>query len=383
MIYLDHHATTPCDARVVETMLPWMTEKFGNPHSDHAMGREASEAIEQALQTIADVIEAPVDSLIVTSGATESNNLAIRGACLHPRQKKRHIVSVATEHPAVLDVLEDMRRDGFRVTLVSVGADGTVDLDHIARVIDDDTAMVSVMWANNEIGTINPIELIAELCHDRGVLLHSDATQTLGRIPVNVIGSDVDLTSFSAHKAYGPKGIGILVAGNGNRRVRLRPQIVGGGQQHNLRSGTLNPAAIIGMAKAFQLCKEELAASTDRINALRAQLWNKLSQKITGLTLNGPALDSSLRLPGNLNFSVPGIEGETWLVATDDVAFSTGSACSNTKAEPSHVLRAIGLNESLARQSVRFGIGRHNTEDEISLAVDRLVMSYEEISPGR
>ena len=380
MIYLDHHATTPCDARVVQAMLPWMTENFGNPHSDHAMGREAAGAIERSLQSIASVIGAHTDSLIVTSGATEANNLAIRGVCQHPRQKKRRLVSVETEHPAVLDVLEDMRRDGFQVTLVPVDSSGFVDLGALASAIDDDTALVSVMWANNEIGTVAPMKQIAKICHDRGTLLHSDATQTPGRIEVDISTTDVDLVSFSAHKAHGPKGIGVLVAGNGNRRVRLRPQIVGGGQQQNLRSGTQNPASIVGMAKAFEICEDEREAY---VGKLRDQLWNLLARKIEGLTLNGPPLDSPDRLPGNLNFSVPGIEGEAWMVATENVAFSTGSACSNTKAEPSHVLRAIGLSESLARQSVRFGIGRNTTEEEISAAAKELLASYQHLAATR
>ena len=380
MIYLDHHSTTPCDRMVVEAMLPWLTDAFGNPHSDHAMGREAAEAIDRSIDTIATCTGTPADSIIVTSGATEANNLAIRGFCDHPRQKRRHVITVATEHPAVLDVVQEMVRDGFRVTVLPVDSIGQLDLDQLADSIDDDTAMVSVMWANNEIGTVAPMKAIAKICHDRGTVLHSDATQTLGRIEVNIAETDVDLVSFSAHKCYGPKGIGFLVAGNGNRRVRLKPQIVGGGQQRSLRSGTLSPALIAGMAAAVTGATLDLCDRVKQLNQLRGQLWQGLGQTIGGLGLNGPELDSADRLAGNLNFSVPLIEGEAWMAATPGVAFSTGSACSNVSAKPSHVLSAIGLSESMARQSVRFGSGRSTTKNEIDEAIDLLSASFKHLS---
>jgi cysteine desulfurase len=368
-------------------MLPWLTDSFGNPHSEHAMGREAAEAIARSLESIAQCIGAATDSIIVTSGATEANNLALRGVGHHPRNQRRHIVSVATEHPAVLDVLDDLRRDGFRITVLPVDQAGNIDLDQLASVIDDDTALVSVMWANNEIGTVAPIKTIAEICHDRGTLLHSDASQTVGRLDLDIVDADVDLVSFSAHKCYGPKGIGLLVAGNGNRRVRLKPQIVGGGQQRNLRSGTMNPAAIVGMAAAVTEATLDLCDRVNHLNRLRDQLWQGISAAIPGCTLNGPPLesttDSRQRLAGNLNFTVPGIEGEAWMAATPDVAFSTGSACSSTTAEPSHVLTAIGLPESLARQSVRLGIGRPTSIADIERATELLAKSYARISGSR
>ena len=388
MIYLDHHATTPCDPEIASAMLPWLTEHFGNSHSNHAVGRIAADAIDQARVSIADSLGVPDSSVVLTSGATESNNLAIRGICHHPRQKKRHIVSVATEHPAVLDVLEDLRRDGFRVTLVqpnSISSDdpGQVDLNELADAIDDGTALVSVMWANNEIGTVAPIESISKLCHEKGVLLHTDATQVLGRVPIDLIARDVDLASFSAHKCYGPKGIGILVVGNGNRRVRLRGQILGGGQQHNLRCGTLPTAMIVAMAETVKRATQNLDADSVPILELRNRLWNQLNDQIDGLSLNGgPLEDQNRRLAGNLNFHVPKIEGEAWMAATPEVAFSTGSACSNTKAEPSHVLIAMGLTESEARQSVRFGIGRGTTIAEIDMATKLLVESFVRLVQG-
>ncbi|KAA1260131.1 Cysteine desulfurase [Rubripirellula obstinata] len=383
MIYLDHHSTTPCDPLVVQAMLPWLTESFGNPHSSHAAGREAAEAINRSLDTIATCLGVPASSLVITSGATEANNLAIRGTCLHPRQKRRHIITAATEHPAVLDVVSDLGKQGFRISVLPVDSLGHIDLNQLADSIDDDTAIVSIMWANNEIGTVAPIKAIAKICHDQGTILHSDATQTLGRMPINVQDSDVDLVSFSAHKCYGPKGTGILVAGNGNRRVRLRPQIVGGGQQNQLRSGTMAPASIVAMATAVSGATTDVSDQAGRLNQLRDSLWFGLLDQIDGLTLHGPALDSADRLAGNLNFSVPLIEGEAWMAATPEVAFSTGSACSDVSDKPSHVLSAIGLSESAARQSVRFGIGRTNTPDEIQRAIELLAKSHARVSAAR
>lgn len=386
MIYLDHHSTTPMDKRVVEAMLPWLTTGFANPHSDHVMGRQAADAIEQSLDEVAGQLGVGADHLVVTSGATEANCLAISGFCNHPRQKRKHVVSVATEHPAVLDVLMDLKRDGVRSTIVPVIPNGSeqagsemaglVDLDQLAEAITDETGLVSVMWANNEIGSIAPMRQIADLCHQRGALLHCDATQAIGRIPTNVREADIDLLSLSAHKFYGPKGIGLLVVGNGNRRVRLRPQMVGGGQQRSLRGGTLPTAMIVAMAKAMQMGVHELIAENKRISGMRNLLWQRISESIDGVQLNGPAIDSPNRLPGNLNFSVPGVEGETWMTATPEIAFSTGSACSSADPTPSHVVLAVTGSESLARQSVRFGVGRGNTEIEISRAADLLIESY-------
>ncbi len=386
MIYLDNHATTRCDPRVVDAMLPWFSEHFGNPHSGaHEAGRIAGDAIEKAIGELASLLGATADSVVITSGATESNNLAIRGVCTHPRQKRRHIVTVTTEHPAVLDVCDDLQNEGFRVTHVPVigrgdPKAGVIDLHRLAEVVDEDTALVSVMWANNEIGAIAPMNEIAQICHAKGALLHSDATQAVGRIPVDVRNCDVDLISATAHKFYGPKGVGFLVVGNGARRVRLKPQIIGGGQQHNLRSGTMNPAGVIGITTALRLCVEEMNIASATVRALRDRLYQQLSQAIEGLIVNGPDLHGPDRLPGNLNLILPEIEGAAWISATPEIAFSSGSACSSAEPKPSHVLTAIGLSESEARRSVRFGIGRFNTEQDIDAASKQLLDSFHKLA---
>ena len=377
MIYLDNHATTRCDPRVVDAMMPWFADDFGNPHSiSHSFGRTAADAIDRSLADVAGMLAVPVESVVMTSGATESNNLAIRGVCTHPRQKRRHIVTITTEHPSVLDVVDDLQRDGFRVSKVPVGTTGIVDLQQLSDAVDDDTAIVSAMWANNEVGAIAPMREIADICHARGALLHSDATQAVGRLPVSVVDFEIDLLSASAHKFYGPKGTGLLVVGNGNRRVRLKPMLVGGGQQHGLRSGTMNPAGVVGLATVLRLCIDEMIQYTAKAASLRDRLWRSLVESIGAIRLNGPALDSDCRLPGNLNFALPDVEGEAWMVATPDVAFSSGSACSSMDAKPSHVLTAMGLDESTARRSVRFGIGRFNSIEQIDDASKQLVASY-------
>jgi cysteine desulfurase len=322
---------------------------------------------------------------LITSGATESNNLAIRGVCNHPRQKRRHIVTVTTEHHAVLDVCAELQQDGFRLSHIPVAQAGhpkagVVDLHRLAEVVDEDTALVSVMWANNEIGAIAPMKQVADICHAKGALLHSDATQAVGRIPVDVMAADVDLISATAHKFYGPKGAGLLTVGNGARRVRLKPQIVGGGQQRNLRSGTVSPAAVIGLTAALRLCVEEMDQTHTRTRRLRDQLFENLSGEIEGIRVNGPDLAGPDRLLGNLNLVLPNIEGSAWIAATPEVAFSSGSACSSTEPKPSHVLTAIGLTESEARRSVRFGIGRYNTEEEIASASKLLLDAYRNVS---
>ena len=399
MIYLDNHATTRCDPRVVEAMIPWLTKDFGNPHSDsHDAGRRAAEGVAQATAQLASRLGAAAESIVYTSGATESNNLAIRGVCLHPRQKRRHLVTATTEHPAVLDVCEEMQRQGFRVSRVPVhpvGSEqaGTIDLDELAAVVDEDTALVSVMWANNEMGAIHPISQIAEIVHGKGALLHSDAAQAVGRLPVDLRAADVDLLSASAHKFYGPKGTGLLIVGNGNRRVRLKPEIVGGGQQRSLRSGTLNPAGIVAMSTALRLCQEESPEETRRIARLTQRFHQRLSAAISGLQLNGPPLAAegaadasraevgeSRRLPGNLNVMLPAIEGEAWMAAAPEIAFSSGSACSSADALPSHVLLEMGRSESEARRSVRFGLGRFTTDRDIDSAAEMLIAAYERIA---
>lgn len=389
MIYLDYHATTPCDPRVVEAMLPWLSQYFANPHSDsHAAGRHANEAIMQATDSMAHLLHAPSESLLITSGATESINLAMRGVMTHPRNRRNHMVVCSTEHPAVLDVSADLQRSGVNVTHVRVHsqdvsgefAAGTVDLDALANAVTSDTALVNVMLVNNETGVINPIAEVAQIAHAAGALLHCDATQAIGRIPVNVAAMGMDLLSASAHKFYGPKGIGLLIAGGGERRVRLRPQIVGGGQQQGLRSGTMNTAGVIAMDTAMQLATaaaEPASEESTRIAGLRNQLWRILSSTIAGIELNGPPLASDLvRVRGNLNLHLREIEGETWMAATPGVAFSSGSACSSVNPVASHVLLAMGLSESQARRSVRFGIGRFTTNEEIEVAGNQLMATF-------
>jgi len=385
VIYLDNHATTPCDPLAVERMLPWFTDFFGNPHSAHQAGQIAADAIRNSLQSIARLINVDVDKLVVTSGATESNQLAIRGAVTHPRQRRRHLVSVTSEHPAVLDVLKDLETDGFKVTLVPVvqqghPSAGTVDMDRLADAITGETALVSVMWANNENGAINPMAEISELCSLHGCLLHCDATQALGRLPVDLQSVKIDLLSATAHKFYGPKGTGFLVVGGGERRIRLRPQMLGGGQQSGIRSGTMNPAGIVGMAAAFEQSVKDLSEQPDRMRGLRDQLWSRLNEGIEGLVLNGAELEGTQRLSGNLNLQLPGIEGQAWMSSAPEVLFSSGSACSGHDAAPSHVLTAIGLNSDQARRSVRFGVGRFNTIEDIEAASHRLVESYQRLT---
>jgi cysteine desulfurase len=385
MIYLDNHASTRCDPRVVEAMLPWFSEHYGNPHSNHSLGREAAIAVERSIESLAQDLGAPADSIVMTSGATESNHLAILGACTHPRQQRRHIVTVTSEHPAVLDVFGVLEQQGFRVTRVPVIQQGheqagVVDLNRLAEAIDEETALVSVMWANNEMGAIAPMQQIAQLCHQAGALFHSDATQAVGRLPVDVRAVDVDLLSATAHKFYGPKGTGLLVVGNSNRRVRLRPLMVGGGQQHGLRSGTVNPAGVVGIAAALRLCTASLDQHSEQDRVLRDRLWHQLHSAIDGLQVNGPALDGPFRLQGNLNLQLPRVEGQAWMSANPEIAFSSGSACSATEAKPSHVLTALGLDESQARRSVRFGVGRFNTPEEIDDASKQLIESYQKLA---
>lgn len=384
MIYLDNHATTRCDPQVVEAMLPWFAEHYGNPHSSHQAGVAAAEAIDNACSEIARLLACSKDAIVFTSGATESNNLAIRGFCTHPRQKRRHVVTVTSEHPAVLDVVRDLEKEDFRVSRVPViqrGDEqaGTVDLQRLAETVDDETALVSVMWANNEIGAISSMAEVSEICHRHGAVLHCDATQAIGRIPVDLARAGIDLLSATAHKFYGPKGTGLLLVGCAGRRVRLRPQIVGGGQQRGIRSGTMNPAGIVGMTAALRLCLEGLDQRGEQIRRLRDRLWERLSFAIEGLVINGPSLEGESRLPGNLNLILPDIEGQAWASATPQVMFSTGSACSSHEPAPSHVLTALGLSESEARRSVRFGVGRFNSEQQIDQACDALIDAYKKL----
>ena len=394
MIYLDHHATTPLDPDVLAAMLPMLTDHFANAGSvTHEAGRAVAEQLDRARHELASLMGAADDELVITSGATESNNLALFGACLHPRQKRRKIVSLVSEHKAVLDPLGRLELMGFEVVLLPVNdrtseTPGRVDLERLRSAIDDNTAIVSVMLANNEIGTIQPLREIAELCHARGSILHSDATQAVGRMPVNVDFLDVDLLSFSAHKFYGPKGVGGLYVRSRGRRVKLQGQIVGGGQQQNLRAGTLNSAGLVGMTTSLKKCYQlntwrdrptEVGEEQTRIAGLRNRLYAALQAGLSQIQLNGPKLQaperpgSWTRLAGNLNLCFYPIEGQSLMLEIPGLAMSSGSACTSADPRPSHVLEAIGLSVEESRSSLRFGIGRFNTEHEIDAVAELLV----------
>jgi cysteine desulfurase len=385
-IYMDNHATTRVDPRVVEAMLPFLTEKFGNAGStSHVFGWQAKDAVDAARDTIATAINAAPREIVFTSGATESNNLAIRGVCERARRKGNHIVSVVTEHRAVLDPLAKLGQRGFEVTLLPVRPNGQrdagrVDLDQLASAIRDDTVLVTVMLANNEIGVIQPLADIGQICKQREVLLHTDATQAVGKIPVDAEDLQVDLMSFSAHKIYGPKGVGALYVRRRNPQVRLESQIDGGRQESGRRSGTLNVPSIVGFSAALELCLDELSAENARLAQLRNRLYQGLCQGVEQFGLNGPSLDDlGLRLSGNLNCNFGDVEGEALMMSMRDLAVSSGSACSSADPEPSHVLRALGLSDELTRASLRFGLGRFNTMEEVEFAVETIAAAVQRL----
>jgi cysteine desulfurase len=382
-VYMDNHATTRADPRVVEAMLPYFDAKYGNPHSVHAAGHEARDAVDAARAAIAAAIGADPGEIVFTSGATESNNLAIRGVAERDRRRGDHLVSVATEHKAVLDPLARLGRRGYSVTLLDVESHaspraGWLDPQKVAAALRDDTCLVSVMLANNEIGVIQPLAQIAAICKARGVLLHCDATQAVGKLPVDVALLNIDLMSFSAHKIYGPKGIGALYVRRRDPIVRLESQILGGGQQDGRRSGTLNVPGIVGFARALELCLEDLPRESARLTGLRDRLAARLFAELNDLRLCGPALDlhgddgSPMRLPGNLNVSFGDVDGEALLLAMGNLAVSSGAACTSTDTGPSHVLLALGLGEEQARSSLRFGLGRFNDDADVDFAVARV-----------
>ena len=381
-IYLDNHATTPVDPRVLEAMLPFFTHHFGNAGStSHSFGHDAKAAVDQSRELIAAGIGCSPREIVFTSGATESNNLALRGVAERTRRRGNHIVSVTTEHKAVLDPLRRLARKGFEVTLLPVEQIGSLTAgllrpEQVAEALRDDTLLVSVMLANNEIGILQDIPAISRICKERGVLLHCDATQAVGKIPVDVQTLGVDLMSFTAHKIYGPKGVGALYVRRGSPGVRLEPLLDGGGQEGGLRSGTLNVPGIVGFANALELCLAEMPAEISRLSTLRHRLWDGLRREVPDVLLNGPdwnqqptGSDKLIRLPANLNCAFPFVDGEALLINMKDVAVSSGSACTSANPEPSHVLRAIGLSEDLTRASLRFGLGRFTTAEEIDFAV--------------
>lgn len=376
-IYLDNHSTTRLDPRVLEAMLPWLTEHYGNAGSaTHEMGREARAAVDRARDTLASAIGATPREVVFTSGATESNNLAILGFAARTPANRRHVVTVATEHHAVLDPVEHLERTGFAITRLAVEeGTGRIAPGVLASALRPDTCLVSVMLANNEIGVVYDIPAIAAQVHAHGAVLHVDCAQALGRLPVHVDTLNADLASFSAHKFHGPKGAGFLYVRRRERAIRLDPLVFGGGQERGMRSGTLDVPGIVGMAEAARLATDAIPTEPARLRGLRDRLWARLVAGIPGVALNGPPLgDPSLRLANNLNVRIPGVDGQSLLAAlsADGLAVSSGSACSSESPRPSHVLQAIGLTDDEARASLRFGLSRFTTEAEIDEAAMRI-----------
>jgi cysteine desulfurase len=380
-IYMDNHATTPVDPRVVEAMLPYFTEIFGNAASrSHSFGWTAEKAVELARDQVGALIGASGKEIVWTSGATESDNLAIKGAAEFHRDRGNHIITAQTEHKAVLDTCKRLEKDGFEVTYLPVEHDGRVNPEAVRAALTDKTILVSIMLANNEIGTVNPIEEIGAVVKERGAIFHVDAVQGVGKIPFDVNAARVDLASLSAHKMYGPKGIGALYVRR-KPRVRITAQIDGGGHERGMRSGTLNVPSIVGFGKAAELSRTELASEAKRLFALRERLREGIQSRVSDTYVNG---SMEHRLPGNLNISFAYVEGEGMLMGLKDVAVSSGSACTSASLEPSYVLRAVGVEEEMAHTSIRFGLGRFNTEEEVDYVIDLVVgkvNKLREISP--
>jgi cysteine desulfurase len=380
-IYLDNQATTQIDPRVVETMMPYLTSNFGNPHSrSHSYGWDAEEACEVARKQVADLIGAETKEIIFTSGATEANNLALKGIARFYGEKKKHIITLVTEHKCVLDSLRHLEQEGFLVTYLPVMANGIVDLKILEDAITDQTMLVSIMAVNNEIGVIQPLKEIGKICRKHNVFFHSDIAQAFGKIPLDVNDLNIDLASISGHKIYGPKGIGALYLRK-KPRVRLSPLFNGGGQERGLRSGTLAPFLAVGLGKAASIAAQEMDKDYQHVKKLFDKFLNKITSEAKDIYLNG---DKDQRYPGNLNLSFAYIEGESMILAIKDLAVSSGSACTSTSLEPSYVLRAIGLDEALAHTSIRFGMGRFTTEAEIDYTIELLlskINKLRELSP--
>ena len=374
MIYLDHHATTPVDARVLEAMLPFFSEKFGNAASkQHRFGWDANDAVERARKQVAALIGAGSKDIVFTSGATEANNLAIKGAAKAAgaegadRRARDHMVTVVTEHTSVLDPIARLEREGWRVTVLPVDASGVIDVTEASEAMTERTALVSVMAANNEIGVLQPLEELAAAAHAKGAWFHTDAVQAVGKVPFDVEALDVDFASITAHKIYGPKGVGALYVRRKGRAISIAAEIDGGGHERGMRSGTLNVPGIVGFGRAAEIARAEMSSEAARVGKLRDRLLDQLRAAADGMTVNGVM---NARLPGNLNVSFAGIDGEALLVSLDDVAVSSGAAC--TQAEPSHVLMALGLSTAHALASLRFGIGRSTTAAEIDYAAEKV-----------
>ncbi len=381
-IYMDNHATTRVDPRVLEAMLPFLTGEYGNAASrTHAFGWRAEEAVTRARTQVARSITADPKEIVFTSGATESNNLALFGALEANAQKGDHVITVATEHPAVLDVARALEARGARLTVLPVDSSGRVNPDDIKEAITARTVLVSVMSANNEVGTINPVAAIGAICKERGVLFHTDAAQAAGKIPIDVQSMGIDLMSISGHKIYGPKGIGALYVRRKNPRVLLRPILHGGGHERGLRSGTMNVPGAVGLGAALEIARAEMPQESKRLRGLRDRLQRAILDRVSDVRLNGHPEE---RLPHSLNLSFAYVEGEALLMALDEVAVSSGSACTSEKKEPSHVLRAMGLGDDLAATSIRFGLGRFNTEAEVDTVAAQVIAAVDrlrEISP--
>jgi cysteine desulfurase len=371
-IYMDNHATTPTDPRVVDEMLPYFTQIFGNAASrSHSFGWQAEEAVEHARERIAQLIGAESSKEIVfTSGATEANNLAIKGAAEFYRERGNHIITTVIEHKAILDTCKRLEKQGFEVTYLPVDQNAMVNPEDVRKAITDKTILVSVMLANNEVGTVEPIAEIGQITREKGILFHTDGVQGIGKVPFDVVKMHVDMASITAHKMYGPKGVGALYVRRSKPRVRLVSQMDGGGHERGLRSGTLNVPSIVGFGKAAELMRLEGEAESARIVKQRQRLWDRLAARIDDLHLNGHPIR---RLPGNLNVAFAYVEGEAMLMAIKDVAVSSGSACTSASLEPSYVLRAMGVGEEMAHSSIRFGIGRFTTDDEIDFVADLVI----------
>jgi cysteine desulfurase len=381
-IYLDNHATTPMDPRVLNAMLPYFSETFGNAASrNHAFGWQAEEAVEKARKQIADLVGANAKEIIFTSGATESDNLAIKGIAEMYAEKGNHIITAASEHKAVLDTCKRLEKEGYRVTYLPLKADGLIDLEMLAESITNKTILVSIMYANNEIGVVQPIREIGKLCRQRGVLFHTDAVQAIGKIPVNVNEDNIDLMSITGHKLYGPKGVGALYVRRRNPRVQLTAQMDGGGHERGMRSGTLNVPGIVGLGEACAICQREMAEESARLRGMRDYLRDRLEKELPEVYVNG---STEHRLPHNLNISFAYVEGESLLMGINDIAVSSGSACTSATLEPSYVLKALGMGDDLAHSSIRFGIGRFNTQEEVEYTAGRVidvVQKLRELSP--
>jgi cysteine desulfurase len=381
-IYFDNHATTQLDPRVLEAMMPYFTTVFGNAASrNHQFGWEAEEAVEKARKQIADLVGATPKEIVFTSGATESNNLALKGIAEMYAERGNHIITQATEHKAVLDTCKRLEKEGVRVTYLPVKQDGLIDLDQLRDAITDKTILISIMYANNEIGVVQPIQEISKIAKEKGVLFHTDAVQAVGKIPVNVIADGIDVLSLSAHKLYGPKGVGALYVRRRSPRVQITAQIDGGGHERGMRSGTLNVPGIVGLGAACEIANREMAEESKRLRFLREKLKDKLMSQLDEVYING---SMEHRLPHNLNISFAYVEGESLLMGINDIAVSSGSACTSATLEPSYVLKALGAGDDLAHSSIRFGLGRFNTEEEVDYVANKVVdvvSKLRELSP--